>query len=155
MKKAPTTQHPLPAGILKADLARPAWDDKDRLVKSYGDTPEAPVDNFGLWYTTGFGWCIPTLLISHSRQRVRQTGVQDSRTYAVTLDGKVVRIGHGPHVGERATVYVRKSRLEALQPYLDLLTKGEADAQQVRDRISSRRAQGVLNRAAGLTSWRW
>lgn len=151
-----TTKAKLPDGIERTDLDRPAWDDKrDKLVVTWGDEREAPVDRFELWHTSGFGWCIPTLHIANPSRRARTAGVQDSRTYAVTLDGKVVRIGMGPHVTERVTVYIRKRRLSALQRFIDLMVKGQGDAQEVRDRISTRRAQGVLHRAAGKTSWRW
>ena len=161
MKKAPTPTHSLPAGIQKTDLTYPSYKSKDGLVRTYdygkGKPVEAVASSFELWHTTGFGWCIPTLHIANPSRRARQYGAtpQDARTYAVTLDGKTVRIGMGPHVQERVTVYVRRSRLGELQKFLDLLVSGQASAQTVRDRISSRRAQGVLNRAEGMTSWRW
>ncbi len=46
-------------------------------------------------------------------------------------------------------------RASALQQFIDLRTKGQAAAGEVRDRISSRRAQGALERAAGNSYWRW
>ena len=46
----------------------------------------------------------------------------------------------------RCTVYIRKSRSGALQPFIDLRLKGESSAGQIRDRISTRRAQGAIYR---------
>jgi hypothetical protein len=77
------------------------------------------------------------------------------RFYATALNGKIYRVGRGPHVLSTTTVYVKKSRENALQKFLDLMDKGNADANMIRDRISSRRAQGALHRAAGRSSWTW
>jgi hypothetical protein len=154
MKEATmTTKHALPKGITAADLKRPDYKEFEREK-----VHTVPYDDrqFDLWYVTAFGWCIPTLQISSGGPRRRSAGVTQPRTYAVIVEtGKVCRVGAGPHVLETATVYVRPKTLKALQPYLDLRTKGAADAGQVRDRISSRRAQGQLERAAGNTYWRW
>jgi len=147
--KTITTVQPLPKGILTADLQRPAYDATDRLVHDAGN-----YGSFELWYTTGFGWCLPTLLISANSRRVARSGSE--RTYAARVsDGATVRIGMGPHVTERVTVYVRTSRLAALQPFLDVMTAGAGKAGTIRDRISSRRAQGAEMRAQGRSSWRW
>lgn len=149
MTKTIKTVNALPKGILVGDLQRPAYDATDKLVNSVGT-----YGSFELWYTTGFGWCIPTLLISSNSRRVSRTGSE--RTYAARVsDSATVRIGMGPHVTERVTVYVRQSRLTALQPFLDTMTKGAGSAGTIRDRISSRRAQGVEMRAQGRSSWRW
>jgi hypothetical protein len=140
----------LPTGVLKSDLARPSYDSSVKLYKgeSGHDYNES---QFELWFTTGFGWCIPTLSIS----RARRANTTD-RTYAVRVkDGAAVRIGKGPHVTECVTVYVRMSRLKSLKPFLELRLKGQGDAGQIRDRISSRRAQGQVMRAEGRSSWRW
>jgi hypothetical protein len=93
-------------------------------------------------------WYIATLRIGSGRQYA-------DRTYAIDLNGHVARIGKGPHVKETIRVYIRKQRLNALQKYLDLYQQGLNDASQIRDRISSRRAQGQLERASGNTWWRW
>ena len=124
------TQNPLPKGINASDLDRPSgW---------------AP--SFEMWFTAGFGWCIPTVPISHGGQR----------TYGVRVsNGGVVRMGMGPHVTERVRVFVRENRKSALQQFMDLKAQGESDALTVRDRVSSRRAQGQVERAAGRRSWRW
>jgi hypothetical protein len=146
--KKVTTKHALPKGMVAGDLQSPPWNEAMRDIP-YEDR------QFEMWYTTGFGWCIPTLSISSSGYRSGRTGSQ-RRTYAVTVDGgKVVRIGAGPHVLEIVLVHNRPSRRAALQPFLDLRTKGSADAGQVRDRISSRRVQGQMERAAGNRYWRW
>jgi hypothetical protein len=149
--KAITTTQPLPKGILTSDLQRPSYDAKDKLVTDYAANFYG---SFELWHTTGFGWCIPTLLISSNSHRVARSGSE--RTYAARVsDGATVRIGMGPHVTERVTVYVRTSRLAALQPFLDAQNAGAGKAGTIRDRISSRRAEGVEMRAAGRSSWRW
>jgi hypothetical protein len=42
------------------------------------------------------------------------------------------------HVGERVTVYVKKSRLAALQKFIDLQGIGAESTNDIRDRISTR-----------------
>jgi len=129
----------LPAGILERDLEYPDYKSKDRFPT---DLPYED-KQFEMWFVPGFGWCIPTLQISNAGRNH-----STRRTYAVILDtGKVCRIGHGPHVSKTITVYVRKSRLEALQKFLDLKNKGSVDANTIRDRISTRRAQTALRRS--------
>lgn len=133
----------LPKGVKATDLKYPSYKEVEGI--------DYDARSFELWHTTGFGWCIPVLLIG----RARRANTSD-RTYAVTVEGaKLVRIGKGPHVTDTLTVYTRKTTIERLQPYLDLRTKGAGDAGSVRDRISSRRAQGQIERARGKSSWRW
>jgi len=124
----------LPKGILASDLKYPKW-----------DAPESEryATQFELWYTERFGWCIPTLFISKAR---RGSNVND-RTYGISVTGQIVTMGKGPHVLKTVMVYVKKSRQDALKSFLDLKTKGEAEAGQIRDRISTRRAQGALYRS--------
>jgi hypothetical protein len=132
----------LPKGILKSDLKRP----------EYGAQQDVPWEarSFELWYTTGMGWVIPTLDIAKAKAGMPR------RTYAVrVVDGSVCRVGQGPHVTQTLVVYVTSKRYQALEPFLLLRTKGRGDAGAVRDRISSRRAQGQVERALGKTSWRW
>lgn len=136
----------LPKGILKSDLTYP---------KDYADNT---YETFELWDVRGVGLLIPSLLISKTSRRVRLVhgGAVTDRYYATDVaTGKIYRIGRGPHVLSTTTVYVRKSRLADLQKFLDLREKGSADANMIRDRISSRRAQGQLHRAAGRSSWTW
>lgn len=126
----------LPDGIIPGDLKYPKyWETNDPKDKQIG--------TFDLWYSAGrngFGWCIPTLHIANSRQH-------GERSYAIRVsDGQPVRIGGGPHVTQRLTVYVTEGRKAALEKYLELKRKGEEDANSIRDRISSRRAQGALYR---------
>jgi hypothetical protein len=127
----------LPAGIKDSDLKAPNWDADDKLARGkdgYGLS-------FDLWYTPAMGWVIPTLQIARGRR-----GYAD-RTYAVRVDGTgLCRVGQGPHVTAQHTVYVRESRANALAKYVTLLEQGTADSHQVRDRISTRRAQGALYR---------
>jgi len=127
----------LPDGILVSDTdLRP---DKDRV---YGL-------DFELWHVGDWGWCIPTLLIRNAPRRRVSWSNQSAppRTYAIRVDkGEIVRVGLGPHVTERVTIYVRKNRQAALQKYLDMREKGAEGAGIVRDRISSRRARFALMR---------
>jgi hypothetical protein len=126
----------LPKGITEKDLKYPERHDFPENFQ-YEDR------SFELWFCGSFGWCIPTLQI---RGAGRRMGVAP-RTYAVSVDTKkVCRIGLGPHVLKRVTVYVRKSRLEVLKPFLDLRREGAIAANNVRDRISTRRAQSAMRR---------
>jgi hypothetical protein len=125
----------LPKGILKSDLKYPT-DYKDH---SYSD-------DFELWYTERFGWCIPTLLIAKARRGAK---VPD-RTYAVTLTNKeTICVGRGPHVKSIVKVYVKKSRVSALQSFLDIKNSGECKAGEIRDSISTRRMNSMQRRHSG------
>jgi hypothetical protein len=136
----------LPLDVRASDLVRPEYDAKDALVHDVGE-----YGTLTFYNTTAFGWCIATLQIKKSRR----SGTPD-RTYAARCsDGALVRIGLGPHVTRQIVVYVRESRRAALQRYVELYTAGQDRANAVRDRISSRRAQGVEMRAQGRRSWRW
>lgn len=129
----------LPKPLVATDAKYPDFKKGDRVV-----------DQFTLYNTARMGWCITTLGISNGRRG------NTARTYAVRIsDGALCRVGNGPHVLQVVTIYVRESRKAALQSLLDLREKGAADAGTVRDRISSRRAEGALNRAKGMQSWRW
>lgn len=131
----------LPEGIIESDTVRPAWDSKTKMAKGpdgYG------VLEFQLWYTERFGWCIPTLLIG----KARRAGTQD-RTYATTLKGETVRIGMGPHVLATHTVYVKESRLAKLQKFVDIMNAWAGRAGDIRDRISTRRANTIAHRRGG------
>lgn len=134
----------LPGDIIESDTVYP----------KYGRTrnpSNTVVANFTMDYTAQFGWCIRTLGI----RRARRAGRTD-RTYAIRVNTKQpVRIGAGPHVLRTVTVYVTEKRKPKLQRFLDMQTLGEEQAGTIRDRISSRRAQGALMRAQGRTSWRW
>jgi hypothetical protein len=129
-----TTKPALPDGVLESDLKM-----------KYPCTAQ-----FDLWYCDRLGWVIPTLLIAASRRHGYA-----ARTYAVTLDGHLCRVGAGPHVLRTVRVYVTKRRAKMLQKFIDLRQSGKADAGTVRDRISSRRAEGQLRRARGERSWYW
>jgi hypothetical protein len=133
----------LPSGIKASDCSYPKFGEKvpeeERMAYDVGG------GQFDLWHVTGYGWVIPTLSICKSN-RVRDMSNRE-RTYAVAVDGgKIVRCGLGPHVTAKVTVYIRKGRVEALKKFLDLRETGEIAAGQIRDRISTRRAQGALYR---------
>lgn len=127
--KNQTLSHALPLGILKSDLKPPKnWRDQ--------------AAEFELWYTERFGWVIPTLLIRYTR-RFDVT----RRTYAVGMNGETYCVGHGPHIKETLRVHVTKQRAKALSRFLTLRETGIGAANNVRDRISSRRAQTALRRS--------
>lgn len=128
----------LPKGITAKDLEYPSYKSKDRAEHT-----------LTMYYTERMGWIITTLGIKRGR-----AGRAD-RTYGVTIEGTTCRVGNGPHVLKTITVYVRTSRLKALQRYVDLHNTGAVRANEVRDRISSRRAEGAEKRAKGMRHWMW
>lgn len=137
--KPATPPTELPKGILVSDTKYPSYKSKDGLVP-YNETQE-----FELWWSERFGWCIPTLLI---RNASRRSGPNTTaRTYAVTLAGDLVRIGHGPHVKRTVKVYIRKSRKAALAPFVEIMTKGAEGANEARDVRSTRMLRGSMRRA--------
>ena len=100
------------------------------------------------------GWVLTTLHISNPSRR--QASGTPARTYGIGVaDSKVYTVGRGPHVEKEVTVYLDSTNIDRLQRYADLWVKGMEDASAIRDRISSRRAQGQLHRAAGESHWRW
>ncbi len=102
------------------------------------------------------GWVILTLHISNPSRRQRGRGIDTERSYGIGLkDSKVWRTGKGPHVLKEVRVHASKSNIERLRPYIELMRKGMEDAGAIRDRISSRRAQGQLYREQGRSSWQW
>lgn len=171
---------PLPPGILKKDLERvqsffetkrgrelqnkmysgATEEERTAARKQYDEEravfdskPENQgIDQFEIWETERFGWCIPTLLISNpGRQRravAQRMGFEASeRTYGISMKGEIVTIGGGPHLKQRLTVHVSAARQPDLAKYLELKEKGERDANSIRDRISTRRAQTSLRRS--------
>ena len=128
----------LPKNITVKDLEYPSHKSKDRVEHT-----------LTMYYTQRMGWVITTLGIKRGKR-----GHVD-RSYAVDLNGRGCRVGNGPHVLRTITVYVRTSRIKALQSYIDLHAKGEVSANEIRDRISSRRVEGAERRARGEYSWMW
>ena len=127
----------LPPGVTAKDTVCPTWKSKDRLVRDAGD-----YGRLTFYKTRGFGWVLATLRIRRGR------GGYTDRTYGVIVStGKQCRVGCGPHVERELTVYVRGSRANALAKYLVMYAGGVADSNQIRDRISTRRAQGALYRS--------
>lgn len=145
--KTTTTEIALPPGIIKADLVRPSWKSKTKMATEDGSKYGNRIE-FDLWYTERFGWCIPTLLISKRRTRVNQSYSGGERTYAVSVKTKeTVTCGNGPHIKARHTVYVKESRLAALQQFIDLRELGSERANTIRDSISTRRANTAARRS--------
>lgn len=142
----------LPKGINKLDTTRPKF--FQGVARGKDGTDYLPHE-YELYYTERFGWCMTTLLIGKASRRARGRGVETDRYYGVIVEpgkegkrGDQVRIGHGPHVKEQITVYVREQRLEKLQWLIDLYNKGMEGAHDTRDRISSRRAATSRRRAS-------
>lgn len=149
IKKLPI---PLPKGMIAKDLEYPKYDSRDQLAH---DVRHNRFEMYAVSFRNGSTeWVIATLQISNGSRR--NPAASSARTYAVRVsNGALCRVGKGPHVKATIAVYVRKSRVAALASLLKLLDKGEEEAHQVRDRISSRRAQGQVMRAEGRRSWRW
>lgn len=142
MAKAATKTAALPKGILKSDTVYPSYENADHSKGDYGQLT--------LHKTERFGWCIATLFISRGKRG------QPDRSYGIAIDTKqTVSIGNGPHVTDTVTLYFTKDRAEALQQFQDLYVEGLKNANSVRDRRSSRIAQGQEMRAQGRRSWTW
>ena len=150
--KKPTLA-PLPFGILKSDLEYPKWNEKatskqreanriaHTLTLHHIDSERDAKND---------GWVIATLPIGGKRR----AGYVE-RTYAIGQDRKVYTVGQGPHVTGTVRVYVTNARLKALAPLVELYTFGMAEAGTIRDRISTRRAQGAIHRRNGDRYWNW
>ena len=141
----------LPPDVAEADVKWPTGhpqytpEQKEKLEASGFDYYQP----LTFYKTSGFGWVLTTLLIGKGR------GNQPDRYYGYTLDGKSVRVGRGPHVTAEVGVYLSPANFDRLFKYVELWSKGMAAAGGIRDRISSRRAQGQEHRALGHSSWRW
>jgi hypothetical protein len=141
-----TAKVELPPNVIAADLKYP---ESGKGV--YSRLKELGLDATQLTFykTTGFGWVLTTLGISNAGRAAT------ARSYGITLDGKCCRVGRGPHVTATVSVYLSTDNWNRLLPYIELYRKGLAEAGTVRDRISTRRAQGQIHRANGETYWRW
>lgn len=136
-------QGKLPFDLKKSDLDYPrGYSESNRVVHT-----------IELYNVSGIGWVVATLGIGSGRMRSNHGYA--ARTYAVDAHGKIWRVGRGPHVLQTLTAYISKKRSKDLSQLIDLYTKGAVEANVIRDRISSRRAQGAMHRANGLSSWRW
>jgi hypothetical protein len=148
----------LPPDVTPDDLKWPApVYEGDRVVQPSRHLPYSKLKELGLqsdellfYKTARFGWVLTTLLIAKGR------GNQPARYYGISVtDGQTVRVGRGPHVTDEVTVHLSTDNLERLMRYIKLWNTGMENSGTVRDRISSRRAQGQIERAAGHSSWRW
>jgi len=138
----------LPTGIKESDLKSPSYKSKDKIAYEVADH-----GTITLYDCAGFGWVIVTLLIGSGGSRLRGFA---PRYYGIRVsDGAAVRVGKGPHVARAVRVYIRQSRVKALDHFIQLYNSGLMNAHTTRDRISSRRYQGQMERAAGRHSWRW
>lgn len=152
---AKTTKVELPPDVTVADTAYPKFDDKNRIpyqeLEALGlGTCGSELTFYQVKGARVNDWVITTLLIGGAGKRGTT-----ARYYGITIGGNVCRVGKGPHVLKEVKVYLNKDNLPRLQKYVDLYNKGLADAGMVRDRISTRRAQGQIHRANGRTSWMW
>jgi hypothetical protein len=135
------TKMKLPKPLKSSDIK---WSSKRKHV-------EGLPYSFEMYLVNGEEWHIATLAIGGSSRR----NTHAQRTYSITLEGKICRVGKGPHVTNTIQIYVGSDNAKRLKPLLDLLKEGEVKAHSIRDRISSRRAEGQLHREAGQSSWRW
>lgn len=153
MKKSPTKSEParsLPEGVKASDLKPPHYEQ----ALSWRQAEELALTGSCLYFyrTQSLGWVVLTLHISNPSRR--QAPGTAARFYATSLkDKKVYTVGRGPHVLEELTVYVSQDNLERLMPLIELHKQGLTDANQIRDRISSRRAQGALRRSEYGSLW--
>ena len=131
-QKVTAEQTALPEGVTNSDLVYPKWDSKEKVIYHLTFIPSGR-----------FGWAVQTLWINQ----------RQNRSYAATLDGKIITAGN--QGVKLLHVYVRESRVKHFQKWLDAHQKGLQDAGDIRNRIGSRRAEGQLKRAQGLSSWRW
>jgi hypothetical protein len=123
-----------------------SWDERKTL-------PEGAQYELTFYQVKNRGWVLTTLLIGKAGRR--RAGRED-RTYGIEVaTEQIVRVGFGPHVTKTVSVRFKKSNIERLRKYIDLWLKGMESAGNIRDRISTRRAQGQLYRAQGRTSWMW
>lgn len=140
MNKTPTLD--LPKGIKTSDTKYPSYKGKDKVV--WGALPDSR-SSLELVKTDRFGWCIATLNIGKDR------------SYGIAVDdGQIVSMGVRDQT-RKVTIYIRQSRLSALQKFIDLFKKGLDDANSIRDRISTRRSNTIMRRMAyggnGLGLW--
>lgn len=146
-----TPKQILPEGVKLSDLKRTptkygTGKNKYRVMNEE-EQPDYALGEHGrllMHYVTGRGWVIATLHISRSRTAA-------DRTYGIEIgSGGIVTVGNGPHIVETIEVLLKRNRVPALQKYLDLYNKGMVDANTIRDRISTRRANTVMRRGSGF-----
>jgi hypothetical protein len=99
----------LPPDLKAKDCTYPRWTSKDTL--QHEDRVKAGIADLhelqfylvgGLKSKTQAGWVLTTLHISKPGRRSSQTS---DRSYGITLDGKIVTVGKGPHVQKVVRVY--------------------------------------------------
>jgi hypothetical protein len=138
----------LPFGLKASDLKYPS---RPRRYDWNKEHSWDVLHTIKLHRTERFGWVVTTLFIRNPSRRSRP-GAQP-RTYAISADGQVCRVGIGPHIKETITAYVTRGRLKALKELVDLHEKGLVEANEIRDRRSSRMAQGELYRMNLRRGW--
>lgn len=127
----------------------------DFRAKLRAEFPDLQTEQLLFYHVPGCGgWVLCTLHISNPSSRSRTNTC--ARYYGIGVnDHKVYTVGKGPHVKAEATILVKADNYDRLKKYLELYVEGLGKASQIRDRISSRRAQGQLYRQQGRSSWRW
>lgn len=161
MKKTPAknvakvAKADLPPDVTVADTVYPKYDAKNRIP--YSELAALGLDTCGteltFYQVKGSrvnSWVLTTLLIGGAGKRGTT-----ARYYGITVEGSVCRVGKGPHVVQEVKVHLNKDNYPRLKKYVELYIKGLSDAGLIRDRISTRRAQGQIHRANGERSWRW
>jgi hypothetical protein len=151
-KKATAPKLDLPPDVKEADTKWPSYKENSKPWR-VGENANLPysLTFYKIKGRTSADWVICTLHISNPSRR--QQGAVPARTYSIGIeDSKVYTVGRGPHVIAEVTVYLTADNIDRLRKYCDLYTQGMADASIIRDRISTRRAQGTLRRS-GLPGW--
>jgi hypothetical protein len=150
-KKNAKVVRELPPDVVEADLTH-AYNDS----VPYSEFPEGTTAHLMFYRTGGSAsrrgdsWVLTTLRIGGAGRGASE------RYYGIDVASKkVCRVGKGPHVLDVVTVYVSKANKDRLWKYVDLHQEGLAQAGGIRDRISTRRAQGQIHRANGERFWTW
>jgi hypothetical protein len=147
VSKSKKTFPDFPPDVIEADTKWPPPDDNPKPWRT-GNDADVP-RSLTFYKVQGArikdAWVIVTLPIDNR-----------GRSYVVQCEtGSTGRAGRGPHVKAEVTVYLTRKNIDRLRRYVDLWRKGAAEAGMIRDRISTRRVQGQIERAKGKTSWRW
>jgi hypothetical protein len=134
---------------LKSDYAKDPMLPYGELRELFG--VDSPPGHLLFYNVKTFGWVLTTLKISGARRN--QTA---DRYYSIIVkDEKLCRVGNGPHVTQIVRVLIKQKNVKRLAKYFELWKKGATDANTVRDRISTRRAQGQIHRQLGHIRWDW
>lgn len=116
---------------------------------------QLPDGSFQLWSAARDGWLEPHEWRSRSKFHTREAADAIASRLNETHYKHLPTYAAAYQCPKEVEVHLKQDNVERLRKYLELWTKGMADAGGIRDRISSRRAQGQMERAAGRSYWRW